>query len=101
VSGYSTPRPISGEDDLAEFDSGEPNLGEWLRGRALTNQATGASRCFVTCRDGCVVGYYALATGSVQRIEASRRIGHQVFGGGNPVLGGRVETLPSLVVSGL
>ena len=76
MSGYSTPRPISGEDDLAEFDSGEPSLGEWLHGRALTNQATGASRCFVTCRDGCVVGYYALATGSVQRIEASRRIGH-------------------------
>ncbi len=76
MSGCSTPRPITGEDDLAEFDSGEPSLDEWLRGRALTNQATGASRCLVTCRDGCVVGYYALATGSVLRIEASRRVGH-------------------------
>jgi GNAT superfamily N-acetyltransferase len=46
-----------------------------LRKRAITNQATGASRCFVTCRDTRVVGYYALATGSVQRLEASRLIG--------------------------
>jgi GNAT superfamily N-acetyltransferase len=75
VSGYATPRPLSSEDDLAEFDSGEPSLDDWLRKRAVTNQATGASRCFVTCRDTRVVGYYALATGSVQRLEASRRIG--------------------------
>jgi len=75
VSGYSTPRPLSSEDDLAEFDSGERSLDDWLRKRAVTNQATGASRCFVTCRDTRVVGYYALATGSVQRLETSRRIG--------------------------
>jgi GNAT superfamily N-acetyltransferase len=75
VTAYSTPRPIGSEDDLANFDSGEPSLDEWLRKRALTNQSTGASRCFVTCRDGQVVGYYALATGSVQRLEASRRVG--------------------------
>jgi GNAT superfamily N-acetyltransferase len=75
VSGYSTPRSIGSEDDIGEFDSGEPTLDDWLRKRALANQATGASRCFVTCRDGRVVGYYALATGSVQHLEASRRIG--------------------------
>jgi GNAT superfamily N-acetyltransferase len=75
VSGYSLPRPILAEDETADFASGEPSLDEWLRRRALTNQAAGASRCFVTCRDGRVVGYYALATGSVQRITTSRRVG--------------------------
>ncbi|MEO6503400.1 MAG: GNAT family N-acetyltransferase [Jatrophihabitantaceae bacterium] len=75
MNGYSTPRPISSEDDLADFDSGEPSLDEWLKKRSITNQATGASRCFVTCRDGRVVGYYALATGSIQRLEASLRVG--------------------------
>lgn len=75
MSGYSTPRPIRSEDSVAEFDSGEPSLDDWLRRRAVTNQASGASRCFVTGRDGRVVGYYALATGSVQRLEASRRVG--------------------------
>jgi len=74
VSGYSTPRPITSDDDLADFDSGEPSLDEWLRKRSITNQATGASRCFLTCSGGRAVGYYALATGSVQRREASTRV---------------------------
>jgi predicted N-acetyltransferase YhbS len=64
VSGYSLPRPISESDDVATFDTGEPSLDDYLRTRALNNHA-GASRCFVTCRDGRVVGYYALASGAV------------------------------------
>lgn len=75
MSGYSVPRPIIAVDDLSTFDSGEPSLDDWLRRRALGNQAAGASRCFVTCHDGRVVGYYALATGAVQRLDTSRRIG--------------------------
>jgi GNAT superfamily N-acetyltransferase len=73
MTGYSTPRPITAEDVVASFDCGEPSLNDWLRRRALANQASGASRCFVTNRDGAVVGYYALATGSVQRSDASPR----------------------------
>jgi predicted N-acetyltransferase YhbS len=75
VSGYSLPRPIVASDDLSAFDSGEPSLDDWLRRRALGNQTAGASRCFVTCRGGLVVGYYALATGAVQRLDTSGRIG--------------------------
>lgn len=74
MSEYSRPRLLDDGDDCTAFDSGEPSLDDWLRKRAITNQATGASRCFVTCLDGRVVGYYALATGSVQRLEAPRRI---------------------------
>lgn len=75
MSRYSTPRPLSDKDDLTGFDSGEPSLDDWLRKRAVINQVTGASRCFVTCRQDRVVGYYALATGSVQRRGAGGRIG--------------------------
>jgi GNAT superfamily N-acetyltransferase len=75
MSGYSAPRPIKPDDETADFHSGEPSLDEWLGKRALANQAAGASRCFVTCRDGRIFGYYALATGSVHRIGASRRAG--------------------------
>jgi predicted N-acetyltransferase YhbS len=74
VSGYSVPRPIGDEDDLTEFDSGEPSLDEWLRRRALANHTAGASRCYVTSREGRVVGYYALSTGSVHRRDAGTRI---------------------------
>lgn len=65
MTGYSTPRPISDVDDAATFDSGEPTLDDYLRTRALANHVGGASRCFVTCRDGRIVGYYALSTGAV------------------------------------
>jgi predicted N-acetyltransferase YhbS len=74
VSGYSTPRPISGADDVATFDCGEPSLDTYLRTRALANHVEGASRCFVTCRDGRVVGYYALASASVERSSAPGRV---------------------------
>jgi predicted N-acetyltransferase YhbS len=67
VSGYSLPRPISEADDVDTFDSTEPSLDDYLRRRALANHVGGAARCFVTCRDNRVVGYYALASGSVER----------------------------------
>jgi len=67
VSGYSAPRPITEADDLATFDSAEPSLDDYLRKRALANHVGGAARCFVTCGDGRVVGFYALASSSVER----------------------------------
>ena len=52
--------------DVADFDSGEPLLDNWLRRRALANQASGASRTFVVVGAGRrVIGYYALAAGAV------------------------------------
>lgn len=73
MSGYSLPRPISESDAIATFHSGEPSLDNYLRTRALTNHVGGASRCFVTCRDGRVVGYYALASGAVSHADLSGR----------------------------
>jgi len=74
VSRYSVPRPLTADDDCTVFDSGEPALDEYLRTRALANHVGGASRCFVTCRGGQVVGYYALASASVARQAVSGRI---------------------------
>jgi GNAT superfamily N-acetyltransferase len=73
VTGYSQPRPISEDDDSSRFDSGEPSLDEYLRLRALSNHRQGAARCFVTCRDGRIVGYYALALASIQHRDLSGR----------------------------
>jgi predicted N-acetyltransferase YhbS len=71
---YSTPRPISEADDVATFDSGEPSLDEYLRKRALANHVQGASRCFVTCRDGHVVGFYALASAAIDHDSAPGQV---------------------------
>ena len=72
--GYSSPRPIREGDEVATFDSGEPSLDHYLRSRALANHVEGASRCFVTCREGRVVGYYALASASVERSAVLGRV---------------------------
>lgn len=74
MSGYGAPRPIREGDDVAAFDSGAPSLDDYLRTRALVNHLAGASRCFVTCRDGRVVGFYALASASVERSAAPGRV---------------------------
>lgn len=74
MSGYSRPRPIREDDDTATFDSGERSLDDHLRKWALANHLQGASRCFVTCRNGRVVGYYALASAGIQRSDASGRV---------------------------
>ena len=60
------PTPLAIEHDVADFDSGEPLLDNWLRRRAPANQASGASRTFVIVGAGRrVIGYYALAAGAV------------------------------------
>lgn len=74
MSGYSLPRPLAEDDDTTEFDSGEASLDGYLRLRALANHVRGASRCFVTCRDGQVVGYYALASASVQHSDVGGKV---------------------------
>lgn len=67
------PELLNSEHDLGSFDSGTPSLDDWLRRRALANQASGASRTFVVCDDDRVVGYYALAASSVASDAAPGR----------------------------
>ena len=68
------PEHLTASHDVSEFDSGEPELDEWLRRRALANEATGASRTYVISASGRVVGYYALASGAVAQAEAPGRV---------------------------
>ncbi|WP_339056729.1 GNAT family N-acetyltransferase [Candidatus Regiella endosymbiont of Tuberolachnus salignus] len=63
----TAPVLLSAEYDTTSFNSGVLSLDEWLIKRALKNQNTGASRTFVICENNRVAGYYALATGSVER----------------------------------
>jgi predicted N-acetyltransferase YhbS len=74
VTGYSQPRPIHEDDDASTFDSGERSLDEYLRTRALPNHVQGASRCFVTCHEDRIVGYYALASASIEHREVAGKV---------------------------
>ena len=68
------PEHLTPAHDVSAFDSGVPNLDAWLKKRALANEDTGASRTYVVCAGGRVVGYYALATGSVAHAQALGRV---------------------------
>jgi GNAT superfamily N-acetyltransferase len=62
----AAPTHLTAAHDLDDFSCGEPILDEWLKRRALANQASGASRTFVvTDQESRVYGYYALAAGAV------------------------------------
>lgn len=67
----TTPAPLKATHDLNSFDCGNATLNDWLIKRALKNHKNGASRTFVTCNENQIIGYYALATGSVERDVAT------------------------------
>ena len=69
------PQPLTADHQLNTFNCGETSLDEWLKRRALLNQASGASRTFVVVDDDhTVMGYYALAAGAVHHQDATRSI---------------------------
>ena len=52
----SAPKPIGTNHHIGDFTSGVVSLDEWLKRRALVNQASGAARTFVVCEADKVVG---------------------------------------------
>lgn len=70
----TAPAPLEGNHKTAEFDCGNGTLNDWLKKRALKNQKNGASRTFVICHDDRVIGYYALASGSVERMVVPKSL---------------------------
>lgn len=70
----SGPEPLTAAHSVKDFECGKQELTEWLRRYALQNHQAGASRVYVVHRAGRVVGYYALAAGSIEPPEALERI---------------------------
>jgi GNAT superfamily N-acetyltransferase len=70
----SPPEHLTPAHDISTFDCGVPDLNDWLKKRALANEESGASRTYVVCSEGKVVGYYALASGGVALAKAPGRV---------------------------
>jgi GNAT superfamily N-acetyltransferase len=70
----TSPVALTGNHEVSEFNCGNDTLNEWLIKRALKNQTSGASRTFVISQSNKVVGYYALASGSVERMLSPKSI---------------------------
>ena len=70
----AAPQPILESHHIGAFDCGVPVLDDWLKRRARTNQASGASRTYVVVEEQQVVAYYALASGAIEMATATGRI---------------------------
>lgn len=70
----SGPEPLTAAHDVKNFDCGKQELAAWLRRYALQSHQAGAARVYVVHRTGRVVGYYALAAGSVEPDGAPERV---------------------------
>ena len=59
------PRKLTRADVREGFDSGAPELAEWLARYSWQNQRANNSVTYVSMLDGRVVGYYAIAVANV------------------------------------
>lgn len=74
MSEYRGPELLTPGHRTNTFDCGDDPLNEWLRRRALRNQADGASRTWVVADGARVAAYYASSTAALAREEAPGRI---------------------------
>jgi len=68
------PERLNSLHQIETFDSGNSQLDEWLKRRALKNESEGASRTFVLCDRQAVIAYYCLATGAVAQTSATGKV---------------------------
>ena len=71
---FSQPELFAATHNTEVFDCGVAALNQFLQRYALTNQANGSARTFVTLAQGQVLGYYSLAAASVEHAAVPPRI---------------------------
>ena len=68
------PGHIADHHVLEEFCCGIPSLDNWLKAKARKNESARASRTYVLCHGEKVIGYYALASGSIAANQAPGKV---------------------------
>lgn len=68
------PEKLSTSHQVNDFNSGNAQLDEWLKRRAVKNEKSGASRTYVLCVGETVVAYYCLASGAISQSSAIGRV---------------------------
>lgn len=73
---YGGIQPIAADHDTQSFDCGSEEPTAWLIRHALQAHQSDTAKVYVVCPDGSrsVVGYYALAAGSIEHAAAPPRL---------------------------
>lgn len=72
----TAPARLGPTHDLSRFDCGNAALNDWLKNHALKSEGQSA-RTYVACESNIVIGYYCIATGSVERKALPSRLKRQ------------------------
>ena len=70
----SAPELITADHDLSQFTCRHKSLTDWLQKRALSNNEQHGSRTHVVCDGARVVGFHALAAGSVEHATTPKAL---------------------------
>ncbi len=72
------PERLTSTHELDDFDSGRPQLDQWLRHHAARDAAENGARAYVVCQDARVVAFYCLANAAVLHAGAPGRVGRDL-----------------------
>jgi GNAT superfamily N-acetyltransferase len=72
MNAFNPIRSLSAEDSVSKFNSGEPELDNWLANRALKAEAARTARTYISTVNptGNIAGYYTVSATSVARDSA-------------------------------
>jgi len=70
----AAPVPLSADHLVEDFDCGKASLDDWLVRYSRQAQTSGSARTFVVADGRRVAGYFSLAAGQVDSVEAPERI---------------------------
>jgi GNAT superfamily N-acetyltransferase len=73
LGALGAPTPISKSHNLARFTCGKEPLDDFLRLRAMKSEGKNA-RTYVVCQGDVVIGFYSIAMGAVQRMQAPGKL---------------------------
>lgn len=62
------------DHDIASFDCGQPDLNRWLLRHALQNQLANSAQTYAGLVNGEVIGFYSLAVGQIEFVDAPERL---------------------------
>lgn len=84
---FAAPRELRADDDVALFESGKPALDEWFRRFAKLAAGSGTAKTFVVCTsNGEIAGFYSIATGQINCVDATVRVAKGVGKHAIPVI---------------
>ena len=91
---FDAPQALDVLHRLEAFDCGRPALNHWLVQHARQAQASGSARTYVVAEQARVAGYFSLAVGHVDTLQAPDRVRKGMGAFPIPVI-----VLPRLAVS--